>query len=80
MIKEMSADRSGAEKRVLDAYAKAQELQNALAGNEGHDTIGIFIRSTKQMNKLPPGYNINADETLLEKLGEIFGKENVKLT
>ncbi len=65
----------------LPAYeAKAQELQNAIAGNEGHDTIGIFIRSTKQMKKLPPGYNINADETLLEKLGEIFGKENVKLT
>ena len=65
----------------LPAYeAKAQELQNAIAGNEGHDTIGIFIRSTKQMKKLPPRYNINADETLLEKLGEIFGKENVKLT
>jgi len=47
MIKEMSADRSGAEKRVLDAYAKAQELQPKL-----NDVI-TFVDPAEQLKNLP---------------------------
>ena len=47
MIKEMSADRRGAEKRVLDAYAKAQELQPKL-----NDVI-TFVDPAEQLKNLP---------------------------
>jgi len=47
MIKEMSIDRSDAEKRVLDAYAKAQELQPKL------NAVITFVDPAEQLKNLP---------------------------
>ena len=65
----------------LSAYENSEkDLLSAIAGNEGHDAIGIFIRNTKQMKKLSSKFNINADAALLEKLGTLIGSENVKIS
>ena len=47
MIKEMVADKSGAEERVLNAYKKAQELQEKL-----NDVI-TFVDPSEQLKNLP---------------------------
>ena len=65
----------------LSAYENSEkDLLSAIAGNEGHDAIGIFIRNTKQMKKLSSKFNINVDAALLEKLGTLIGSENVKIS
>nr|WP_318685727.1 DNA polymerase III subunit alpha [uncultured Acetatifactor sp.] len=57
---------------------REKELLYAIADSDGKDNVVIFLRSTKGIKVLPPNLCVNADETLREKLGSLFGRENVK--
>ncbi len=64
----------------MEAYVEKEKmLLDAIAESEGKDGVNIFIQSTKSMKALPPNRNVNADEALLEKLGQLFGEDNVKI-
>ncbi len=56
-----------------------KELFSLTADSDGNDSVIIFIADQKVMKKLPPNRNVNADEVLVTKLGERFGKENIKV-
>lgn len=56
-----------------------KELFSLTADSDGNDSVIIFLADQKAMKKLPPNRNVNADEALVTKLGERFGKENIKV-
>ena len=63
-----------------EAYeSKSKELLDLLADSDGKDSVIIYIEEIKAMKKLPPNWNVNADEQLAKVLAEKFGKENVKI-
>ena len=39
----------------------------------------IFLRDTKSFKLLPPNRRVNADTELEQRLGGLFGRENVKI-
>ena len=59
----------------------AKELQTSaiLKDSEGKDQIVIYLSDTRQMKKLPPNRNVNADQALVEALAKLLGEENVKV-
>ena len=59
--------------------SRSKELLDLLAGSDGKDSVIIYIEEIKAMKKLPPNWNVNADEQLAKVLSEKFGKENVKI-
>ncbi|RKM55190.1 DNA polymerase III subunit alpha [Butyrivibrio sp. X503] len=64
----------------MAAYEQGMPVLNELIkGNEGRDEIAIYLKDTKQIKKLGRGYNIKADDILLPKLSDAFGKENVQV-
>ncbi len=63
-----------------EAYeSRSKELLDLLADSDGKDSVIIYIEEIKAMKKLPPNWNVNADEQLAKVLSEKFGKENVKI-
>lgn len=58
-----------------------KELQTSaiLKDSEGKDQIVIYLSDTRQMKKLPPNRNVNADQALVEALAKLLGEENVKV-
>lgn len=63
-----------------EAYEeKAASVDEILKESEGADSVAIYVKSTKQIKKLPPNCNVNADENLVEQLNSLLGEENVKL-
>ena len=64
----------------MAAYEQGMPVLNELIkGNEGRDEIAIYLKDTKQIKKLGRGYNVKADDVLLSKLSDAFGKENVQV-
>ena len=57
----------------------AQELFALLADSDGNDSVIIYIEAIKVMKKLPPSKNVCANEDLSVKLGEKYGKDNIKI-
>lgn len=73
-------------KKLWLRFASLSEFKNAekdlmqiLAESEGKDQVIIYLTDTKQRNHLPQEYNIKADDLMLSRLCEKFGKNNVKL-
>ena len=65
--------------RTAEDYARQeQELLAAIADSDGNDDVVIFIRNPKSLKTLPPNRRVCWNEALKERLGNIFGKENVK--
>ena len=65
---------------TMESYEKAQEeLFSLMADSDGRDGVVIYVEDKKVMKTLPPNKNVNADETLLEKLSGRFGKDNIKI-
>ena len=56
-----------------------EALYKTLAGHSGNDRVIIFCKAEKAIKKLPVSWNIKAEEEILEQLGAILGKENVKV-
>ena len=59
--------------------SREQELMELLYESEGKDSVVIYVEDIKGMKTLPPNRNVKADQLLLSKLYEAFGKENVRL-
>jgi DNA polymerase-3 subunit alpha len=54
------------------------ELAAAIADSEGTDNVVIFLKETRTVKILPANLQVNADESLMRKLTNIFGGDNVK--
>jgi len=59
--------------------SREQELLSAIADSSGNDNVVVYLRDTKAYKSLPPDCRVNADTKLQQKLGELFGSENVKI-
>ncbi len=59
--------------------AMNEGLQEILGQSEGKDNVVIVLKDTRQMKKLPPNHNIEADAKLIGQLMALLGEENVKL-
>lgn len=64
---------------MADYESKAEALFTLLADSDGKDSVVIYIEEDRAMKKLPPNKNVCADEDLVTRLGEKFGKDNIKI-
>lgn len=64
---------------VDNYYAREQELLSSIADSDGNDNVVIYLKDAKSFRVLPPNLQVKADSALSEKLGGIFGRENVKI-
>ena len=65
----------------MEAYKAAEEgLMDTLRESEGKDGIVIYIENPKAKKELPPNQNVEADESLVNRLQERCGRENVTVT
>ncbi len=60
-------------------FASEQALFSAVADSDGNDDVVIYVKDTRAYKVLPPNRRVRADAGLQEKLGELFGPENVKI-
>lgn len=58
---------------------KKQVLFDILKESEGNDSVVIYVENPKSMNPLKDNWNVNAEEGLIGRLEEQFGRENVKV-
>lgn len=56
-----------------------QELMHMIKDSEGRDQVIIYVAEGKLRKQLPAEYNVRADEQLLARLCEKFGKNNIKV-
>ena len=64
----------------MEQYSQANStLMEVLKESDGRDQVIIFIAEGKRKKVLPPECNVKADDLLLEKLYEKFGKNNIKV-
>ena len=66
-------------KNKEDYQQEEEELLSLLADSDGNDSVVIYIEALKAMKKLPPNRNVCADEELAQKLGQWYGKDNIKI-
>ena len=65
---------------TVEAYLQAeQQLFEATADSDGQDHLVIYIKNPKSVKILPDNRNVRMDEELRQRLGTIFGEENVKI-
>ncbi len=65
----------------MEAYKAAEAgLMDTLRESEGKDGIVIYIENPKAKKELPPNQNVEADESLVNRLQKRFGRENVTVT
>ena len=65
---------------TMAAYeAGIEDLLRDISESEGNDSVVLYIEDKKQMKKLPPGRNVNADEALYDALCKKYGKDNIKI-
>lgn len=63
-----------------DAYEeKKKVLFDILRESEGNDSVVIYVENPKSMYPLKENWNVNAEEGLIGRLEEQFGRENVKV-
>ena len=59
--------------------AKQQTLFDAIADMDGEDNIVVYISAIKAMKRMPANWNISINEGAMEKISQIFGRQNVKV-
>ena len=65
---------------TMEAYETGiEDLLRDISESEGNDSVVLYIEDKKQMKKLPPGRNVNADEALYDALCKKYGKDNIKI-
>ena len=63
-----------------DKYeACEKQLDEIIASSDGQDEVKIYLSGTKQVKSLGRAKSICADRATMERLKEVFGKENVQL-
>jgi DNA polymerase-3 subunit alpha len=56
-----------------------QKLYQVLCDYDGNDEVCIFLECEKAIKRLPKSKNIKAEKGLIERLGQMFSPENIKL-
>lgn len=65
---------------TMEQFGRAEkELMAVLAESEGRDQVVIFVAEGKKRKMLPPEYNVKVEDSLLSRLYEKFGKNNIKV-
>ena len=64
---------------LAEYTAKEPQTSAILKDSEGKDQIVIYLSDTRQMKKLPPNRNVNADQALVDALAKLLGEENIKV-
>ncbi len=59
--------------------AKQQTLFDAIADMDGEDNIVVYVSAIKAMKRMPANWNISINEDAMEKISQIFGRQNVKV-
>ena len=59
--------------------AEEKALYEILRSSDGTDQVVVYIRSPKSMKRLGKAWSVCADETLLQKIVERYGQNNVKV-
>ena len=62
-----------------DYHVKERELFGLLRGQEGQDSVILYLKQEKAKKILPPNWNVRADSLLLDKLTKILGEKNIRL-
>ena len=63
-----------------DAFLAVEpKLYEAIENSDGNDKVVIFCQKEKAVKRLPAIYNIDANDEMLRRLGEVFGTENIKI-
>ncbi len=62
-----------------DYFQKEQELLELLADSDGNDTVTVYLEKEKSKKVFPRSRNVNANAELIEKLGEKYGLNNIKV-
>ena len=60
-------------------FAREKELLTAIEDSDGNDDVVIFLKDTRAYKLLPPNRRGSADRALEQRLGGLFGGENVKI-
>nr|WP_300822374.1 DNA polymerase III subunit alpha [uncultured Acetatifactor sp.] len=60
-------------------FAREKELLTAIEDSDGNDDVVIFLKDTRAYKLLPPNRRVSADRALEQRLGGLFGGENVKI-
>ncbi len=63
-----------------DYKAKEGALFDLLRKSDGKDYVAIYVKNPRSVRKLGENWTVRADDALLNRLYEVFGKENVRLT
>ena len=65
---------------TLEAYMQSERrLLEVTADSDGQDHLVVFIKNSKAVKVLPDNRNVCGDEALVQRLGAVFGEENVKI-
>lgn len=59
--------------------AEEKALYEILRSSDGTGQVVVYIRSPKLLKRLGKAWSICADETLLQKIVERYGQNNVKV-
>ncbi len=62
-----------------DYHVKERELFGLLRGQEGQDSVILYLKQEKAKKILPSNWNVRADSLLLDKLTKILGEKNIRL-
>ncbi len=60
-------------------FAREKELLASIEDSDGNDDVVIFLKDTRAIKLLPPNRRVKADVELQQRLGGLFGWENVKI-
>lgn len=64
----------------MDSFHKMEtKLYSFLKDSQGKDAVVIYVRNPKSIRRLPEGWSVNADQTLIDRLAQAFGAENIKV-
>lgn len=65
---------------TMEAFQQAQQrLFEVTADSDGEDHLVIYIKNPRAVKILPDNRCVRADQELKQRLGAVFGKENVKI-
>ena len=64
---------------AYDYSVRERELLSAIADSKGDDNVIVFIKDSRVYKLLPAEYRVKADAGLQERLGAVFGAENIKM-
>ena len=79
--KERACEQCGfySEKYALPEETTQEELLDLIADSDGKDPVVLYAAAEKSVKRLPAGRNVNADQDLVVRLEQSFGKGNVKV-